>query len=64
VLRGDDGLRITVSDNDKGLGAANLRGRGLDNMTGRAATIGGELAVAGEAGRVRVVLDLPVGGTA
>lgn len=59
-----DGLRITVADNGKGLGAANPRGRGLDNMTGRAATVGGELAVEGGEGEVRVVLDLPAGGAA
>lgn len=55
------GVRIGVSDNGKGLGAPNPRGRGLDNMTGRAASVGGELAVEGGEGGVRVVLDLPSG---
>ncbi|MFM5948832.1 MAG: sensor histidine kinase [Novosphingobium sp.] len=55
-------LRITVTDNGAGLGAANPRGRGLANMTGRAQTVGGRCTISDAHPGVAVVLDLPAHG--
>ena len=55
----DFALRITIADNGAGMGAANPRGRGLANMTGRAETVGGRCALSDAEPGVAVVIDLP-----
>jgi two-component system sensor histidine kinase UhpB len=61
IAPGTDGfaLRIMVADNDGGMKASNARGRGLVNMTARAESLGGKLAI-DETGGTRVTLDLPL----
>lgn len=61
MAEGDgNALQIRISDSGKGFaGNAGLSGRGLDNMSARASSIGGTLAIdSGEAG-TEVVLRLP-----
>lgn len=58
----DFALRITIADNGTGLGAANPRGRGLANMTGRAETVGGRCSIDDAGPGVAVKLDLPAHG--
>lgn len=55
-----DRLSITIADNGGGkLGAANSRGRGLDNMRTRAASIGAQIAYLESDTGLAVRLDLP-----
>ncbi len=53
-------LRLEIADDGKGMGKANPRGKGLDSMAARAASIGGRFETNSTANGVTVYLDLPV----
>jgi len=62
MRQGNSGVGITVVDNGKGMGDHPSHGRGLNNMLGRANSIGGELSIEGSASGTSVHLWLPAPG--
>ena len=52
-------LRITIADNGGGLGKANPRGKGMESMAARAASLGGQIETSSSPHGVAVRLDLP-----
>lgn len=56
-------LRLEIADDGNGMGKANPRGKGLESMAARAASIGGRFEVLSLGKGVSVLLDLPAPNT-